>query len=145
MDWTVSDDAAGLIFLVLTLASLLAGALLSFRGLDSVDKAAERAADAADQARRAAEDMQTLTAEGKLLPNDAVAEVARVARVTSAVDTGVGEVKSALAELKGELAPARAFLALGLLFFLAALVSFDVIAIDFTAGDTTGTTTETTP
>ena len=147
MDWNISDDTVGLMLLGLTLVALIVGGVLSFRGLDSVDKAAKEAADAAERAKRAAENVQTHVATTFAAPNAALRELARVERAATSVDTAVGEVKGALAELKGALAPARVYLALALLFFLAALVAFDVVSFDVSTnpGADTTTTTETTP
>jgi hypothetical protein len=144
VDWSVSNDAVGLLLLGLTLASLLGGGILSFRGLGRVDDAAKKAAEAAEKAEQVASQMAARAEAGGGTPPTEVADVSAAA---GSVQAGIGGVNEALAELKGDLAPARAFLALALLFFLASLVAFDVIAIDLTAdtGAGTTTTTETTP
>lgn len=145
MDWNVSDDAVGLILLGLTLVTLIAGGVLSFRGLDSADKKAKEAAAAAERAKRTAENIRLHVAAASLSHTAVLRELAEVERVESSVGTAIGDVRDALAELKGELAPARAYLALALLFFLAALVAFDVVALDISTDPGADTTTETTP
>lgn len=144
-DWTLSDDAVGVILLGFAAVSLVIGAVLAYRGLASVDKAAHEASEAAKATKQAAAQTQTTLAgaSGASADELATANQELVAKVAS-VDSAIGEVTTALGELKGVFTPTRAFLAFALLSFLASLVAFDVISLDLSAGTGGTTTTETT-
>jgi hypothetical protein len=141
VDWNVSDDAVGLLLLVLT--ALLVGIswYLADRGLNAAEKAAREAAEAAEASKQAAARL----AADPSVAGAGVEARAELAEAATSFTSASSQLTTALEELKGVFAPTRAFLAFAALTFIASLIAFDVISLDLTADPGGTTTTETTP
>jgi len=141
MDWNVSDDAVGLILIVLTALLILVAWHLATRGLSKIKDAAATLEGTAEKLNEAKEDLPTAGSAEAAAATEAVQEAAVSAENASK------DLTSALAELKGPLAPARAFLAFAAFAFVASIIAFGVVSATVdTGGDTTTTTdTETEP
>lgn len=126
----MSGDAVGFVLLVASGVTTGLGWDLSRRGLSSTDAAARAAQKAASEAQKVTAQAQEAIVSAT---GDQAAVVAQntsaVAAKSSELSDAIGGVHEALKAMTGVFAPARVCFAFTLLLLVAALISFDLLAV----------------